>query len=64
MTGSRFHVAEPANGKLLLSYRATVTGRADAPEVLDHELIEYLRPSRYAESDKLAAIAVRASSAA
>ena len=25
----------------------------------DYELIEYLRPSRYAESDKLAAIAMR-----
>ena len=57
VTGSRFHVAEPSNGKLLLSYRATVTGRAEAPEILDYELIEYLRPSRYAESDKLAAIA-------
>jgi transglutaminase-like putative cysteine protease len=59
VTGSRFHVVEPRRGKLLLSYRATVTGRADAPEVLDYELIEYLRPSRYAESDKLAAIAMR-----
>jgi transglutaminase-like putative cysteine protease len=57
VTGSRFHVAEPANGKLLLSYHATVTGRAEPPEILDYELIEYLRPSRYAESDKLAAIA-------
>src|ERR1700712_3211314 len=55
--GSRFHVAEPGNGKLLLSYRAAVSGRAEAPEILDYELIEYLRPSRYAESDKLAAIA-------
>ncbi len=59
VAGSRFHVVEPANGKLLMSYRATVTGRADAPQVLDYELIEYLRPSRYAESDKLAAIAFR-----
>jgi transglutaminase-like putative cysteine protease len=57
VTGSRFHVAEPAKGKLILSYRASVTGKADVPEVLDYELIEYLRPSRYAESDKLAAIA-------
>lgn len=57
VAGSRFHIVEPTNGKLLLSYRATVTGRAELPEVLDYELIEYLRPSRYAESDKLAAIA-------
>lgn len=59
VTGSRFHVVEPQRGKLLLSYRATVTGQADTPEVIDYELIEYLRPSRYAESDKLAAIAAR-----
>ena len=59
VTGSRFHVVEPPRGNLLLSYRATVTGRANPPEVLDYELIEYLRPSRYAESDKLAAIAAR-----
>ena len=56
--------SSPDAGKMLLSYRATVTGRADAPEVLDHELIEYLRPSRYAESDKLATIAPSGSSAA
>ena len=58
-TGSRLHVAEPPAGKLLLSYRATVTGRGDPPPVLPDELMEYLRPSRYAESDKLAAIAER-----
>ena len=57
VTGSRFHLVEPQPGKLLLSYTATVTGRTDPPEVLDHELIEYLRPSRYAESDKLAGVA-------
>ena len=49
VTGSRFHVVEPQPGRLLLSYTATVTGRAEPPEVLEHELIEYLRPSRYAE---------------
>jgi transglutaminase-like putative cysteine protease len=60
VTGTRFHVVEPGGaGKLLLSYRATATGRADAPEVVEAELIEYLRPSRYAESDKLAFIADR-----
>ncbi|WP_240615772.1 transglutaminase-like domain-containing protein [Nakamurella deserti] len=60
VAGSRFHVVEPATtGKLLLSYQATVTGRADAPEADEAQLIEYLRPSRYAESDKLAAIAFR-----
>lgn len=59
VTGSRYHLVEAQNGKLLLSYRATATGRAEAPEVLEYELIQYLRPSRYAESDKLTAIATR-----
>lgn len=59
-TGTRFHVLDqPPVGSLALSYAATVTGRAQAPEVLDHELIEYARPSRYAESDTLAAVAQR-----
>lgn len=59
VTGSRFHVVQLDGGRVLMSYRATVTGHADVPEVIDYELIEYLRPSRYAESDKLAAIAFR-----
>jgi transglutaminase-like putative cysteine protease len=59
VTGSRFHIVQPDTGKLLLSYNATVNGRAEAPEILDYELIEYLRPSRYAESDKLATIAAQ-----
>ena len=60
VSGTRFHSVEPTTtGKLLLSYKATVTGKADAPEATDAELIEYLRPSRYAESDKLAGIAFR-----
>jgi transglutaminase-like putative cysteine protease len=57
VTGSRFHIVEPPKGKLLLSYQATATGQAEPPPVIDYELIEYLRPSRYAESDKLAVIA-------
>ena len=59
VTGSRFHLLEAQPGKLLMSYRAVVSGQADAPEVLEYELIQYLRPSRYAESDKLAAVAFR-----
>src|SRR5664279_489826 len=45
VTGSRFHLVEPQPGKLLLSYTATVTGRADPPEVLDHELIDTCGPA-------------------
>jgi transglutaminase-like putative cysteine protease len=60
VAGSRLHVVEPATtGTLLLSYHATVTGRAEEPEADEAQLIEYLRPSRYAESDKLATIAFR-----
>ena len=60
VTGSRFHVVEPEQaGKLLLSYEASVVGRADKPLVDEFDLIQYRRPSRYAESDKLAAVAQR-----
>ncbi len=57
--GSRFHTVDPGSGALLLSYRAVVTGRAEPAQVLEYQLIEYLRPSRYAESDTLAAVAER-----
>lgn len=60
VAGSRFHVVEPTvTGKLLLAYRATVTGRAGDPEADPAQIIEYRRPSRYAESDKLSTIAWR-----
>jgi transglutaminase-like putative cysteine protease len=52
--GGRFHYmefAEPA--EVLVEYSATVTGLAlpDEPGLM--ELIRYVRPSRYAESDRL-----------
>jgi transglutaminase-like putative cysteine protease len=54
----RVHVLESARGRLVVEYAATVVGR-DAPQTSDEaELLEYLRPSRYAESDLLAAVAV------
>src|SRR5664279_4803045 len=46
VTGSRFPLVEPQPGKLLLSYSATVTGRADPPEVLDLSLIHISEPTR------------------
>lgn len=55
--GTRLHRVRSESGDVEVAYRATVTGRdADAP-VSDAELIEYLRPSRYADSDKLLAFA-------
>ncbi len=52
--GTRLHRVRVAAGRLTIGYRATVLGHAapDAPE--DRELIGYLRPSRYCESDVLA----------
>ena len=35
-----------------MSYSATVSGEADVVPVRDIDMITYLRPSRYAESDK------------
>jgi hypothetical protein len=44
-------------GRLVIDYQATVTGRADAVAVTEADRVVYLRPSRYAESDRLAAVA-------
>ena len=55
--GTRMHRFRADPGLLTLRYEATVLGRAvpDVPEARD--LIGYLRPSRYCESDLLAATA-------
>ncbi|WP_415854322.1 transglutaminase-like domain-containing protein [Sinomonas sp. G460-2] len=52
--GGRFHVlefAEPSDVEV--EYSATVDGRAIPDTVDEMELIRYVRPSRYAESDRL-----------
>lgn len=55
--GGRLHqfIAEP--GELVVDYRAQVVGRSDAIAVAPLDLVTYLRPSRYAESDALFATA-------
>ena len=55
--GGRLHLVDVPAGRLEVSYRATVDGddAPSAPAPLDRTT--YLRPSRYAESDRLAAIA-------
>ncbi|MBM9466340.1 transglutaminase-like domain-containing protein [Nakamurella leprariae] len=58
-TGARLHVLRPGVGPVTVHYEATVTGRADPTPVVEADLITYRRPSRYAESDKLAAVAQR-----
>lgn len=51
----RVHVLDCPRGHLEITYSATISGQADevAEEPLDR--VTYLRPSRYAESDRLAA---------
>ncbi|MFZ2175815.1 MAG: transglutaminase family protein [Rhodococcus sp. (in: high G+C Gram-positive bacteria)] len=50
--GTRIHLLEAPKGALRVEYAATVVGKADSPVVTDYDLSQYLRPSRYAESDK------------
>jgi transglutaminase-like putative cysteine protease len=51
------HVMPLRPGRVEVEYTATVSGRAAAPAVTQAEQITYLRPSRYAESDRLTAVA-------
>jgi len=54
----RAHVLKDlAPGRLTVDYRATITGRADETAVTEADRIIYLRPSRYAESDRLTPVA-------
>ncbi len=53
----RVHVCHPTPGRLEIGYEAVIIGRGDTPVADDAELIVYRRPSRYAESDRLAPIA-------
>lgn len=55
--GSRIHVVDAPAGSLALSYSAEVDGRRPAATVHDVDLLTYLRPSRYCESDTLGATA-------
>lgn len=56
--GTRLHCVDGLNtGRLEVEYRASVTGRAEPPPVTETDLIHYARPSRYCESDRLAAVA-------
>lgn len=55
--GTRLHRAKVDLGRLTIRYEATVLGRAAQQAAEEHDLINYLRPSRYCESDTLAPIA-------
>jgi hypothetical protein len=53
----RAHVCFASSGRMSVGYDAVVTGAAAAPLVTEADRIIYRRPSRYAESDRLAPIA-------
>jgi transglutaminase-like putative cysteine protease len=49
---TRIHSVQVDQGRVNLSYSATVAGEAEPAPVSDIDVITYLRPSRYAEADK------------
>ena len=49
--GTRLHTVVTQGGELCLDYRAVVDGLADPAPIEPIDLITYLRPSRYCESD-------------
>jgi transglutaminase-like putative cysteine protease len=53
----RAHVVRLRPGRITVGYRATVRGVTAQPLPDEADRIIYLRPSRYAESDRLAAVA-------
>ena len=58
VTGNRLHVLQASAGPITLDYEAVVDGQAAAAPVDEFDLITYLRPSRYCESDTLGPTAV------
>lgn len=50
--GNRIHKLDAPMGNLKVDYAATIVGQTDPAPVTDYDLSVYLRPSRYAESDK------------
>ncbi|AND16890.1 transglutaminase-like domain-containing protein [Rathayibacter tritici] len=57
--GARVHRVAGIRGELRVEYRARVLGHGAPDEPSELELVEYLRPSRYAEADVLGGIARR-----
>ena len=53
----RVHVLRARPGRVAVTYQAIVDGHAAPPEVTEAARLSYLRPSRYAESDRLGAVA-------
>ena len=57
--GGRAHLLEVGRGRLTVAYTATVIGHGAPPACGEDDRLAYLRPSRYAESDRLAEVARR-----
>ena len=53
----RAHVLTVPPGRVSVQYQATIEGRAASPQVTEADRLTYIRPSRYAESDRLVAVA-------
>jgi transglutaminase-like putative cysteine protease len=51
--GTRLHTFESGAGVLIAEYEAVIEGRTEPAPLIDLDLITYLRPSRYCESDTL-----------
>lgn len=52
-SGTRLHVVQAPVGRVLVTYSATLEGRSAPAPVDEVDLLTYLRPSRYCESDSL-----------
>jgi transglutaminase-like putative cysteine protease len=52
--GNRLHVLDASGTQVTMDYRAVVAGQFNPAPVDDFDLITFLRPSRYCESDSLA----------
>ena len=57
--GARVHRVAANAGAMQVEYRGRVRGRGAPDEPSELELVEYLRPSRYAETDALGGLARR-----
>ena len=55
--GGRAHLLQLGPGRVTVDYHAIVCGAVVGPEPTDAERVTFLRPSRYAESDRLTAVA-------
>lgn len=54
---TRLHAIRAEEGVLTIDYAATIEGRQPPAQSRDRDRLRYLRPSRYCESDELAATA-------